>query len=153
MKLISTSMIRTLGFLLVSMVLAGCGPEGTGPTVSELMQKGAKQAVKDDLVAMTPVNFFFKWPSKEGEANLTYNADGTLTATGKHYASGTTSPGTGTWNVNEKGQFCTEQNWTTWKTSNSACYFMYMLPSDQKNAYLSPSGENNVKTFALAIEK
>ena len=153
MRLFSNNLLCVLGALLVSVFLSGCGPQGTGPTVLELTQQGAKQASKADLLAMAPVNFFFKWPNREGEETLTYNANGTLTAMGKHYASGTTSPGTGTWTFNEKGQFCTEKNWTAWNTSASACYFTYLLPSDQKIAYMSPSGESGAKTFILAIEK
>jgi hypothetical protein len=153
MKAAFIRVLRPFGFLAFALALMGSSSGGMASTVGELLQKGAKKAAQADLLAITPVNFFFVWPNKQGEENLTYKADGTLTATGKHYASGTTSPGTGKWTFNDKGQFCTDKWWSEWNSSSSACFYAYVLAADPNNLYLARKEESDEKVFVLNITK
>lgn len=99
-------------------------------TVGELLDKGAKKLGKDDYVALFPATIFAVWPTKQGEEEVFFKPDGTLSANGRHYQSNTTSPGTGTWTVDESGKWCISKYWSTWNTSSKACWFGFVVGNE-----------------------
>jgi len=141
---------RSLVLIISMFALAGCGPEGTGPTIGELLQKGAKKASTPQFAAVMPLKVFFVWPTKEGEDDLIFKPDGTLSGSAKHYASNTTSSAVGTWIVDEQGKFCVEKKLADWNTTVSRCYFAYIHGFD---VFLSLDTDNNSKTFPLTAKK
>lgn len=114
--------------MAVAMALALCAVAAQAQsTVGELLDKGAKKLGKDDFAAQLPATFFSVWPTKQGEEDVLFKPDGTLSANGRHYQSNTTSPGTGTWTVDESGKWCVSKYWSVWNTSSKACWYAFAV--------------------------
>ena len=96
-------------------------------TVGELMAQGGKPLSKEDVLALMPARVEQTWPNRQGEEVLVLSEAGTITGTGYHYASRSTSPAEGTWKVEEDGKVCTPKTFTAWRNSTNLCWYGFQL--------------------------
>ncbi len=107
-------------------------------TVGELLDKGGKKLMKEDYSAMVPFRVAYQWPNRQGEGDLVYAADGTLTGEEYHYSSRSTSPATGTWVVDESGKWCLKKFMQVWNSRTDQCWYSWKLGND----YFGSLGED-----------
>ena len=117
----------TLRSLLAACLLLVFASAHAQSTVGELLDKGAKKLVKADYAALFPATFSYVWLNKEGEGDLLYKSDGTLSGIERHYASRTTSPATGTWTADDNGKWCIKKNLSAWKRDTDLCWYAFVL--------------------------
>jgi hypothetical protein len=96
--------------LLISAIALACaGSAYAQSTLGEILDGGAKKITKEEWMAMLPVKTTDFWPGSVGETELTYKPDGSIFGNAYHYASGSSSPATGTWTVDDSGKVCIAQ--------------------------------------------
>jgi hypothetical protein len=107
-------------------------------TVAELLDKGGKKMLKDDYAALAPFRVVYQWPNRQGEGDLFYAADGTLSGSEYHNSSRSTSPATGTWTVDENGKWCMKKFMQLWNSRTDQCWYSWKLGDD----YYASQGED-----------
>ena len=116
--------------------------------LGELLDKGAKKLSKDDFAALLPATLIYTWPDKQGEGELLFKADGTVSGTEYHKASRSSSTAVGTWNVDDNGKWCIKKYMATWNRNTDTCWYSFVMDgayfgatSDtDRNVVVVPSG-------------
>lgn len=116
--------------------------------LGELLDKGAKKLGKNEYVAALPATFSFVWPNKQGEAELLYKLDGTLSGHERHYQSNSTSASTGTWTIDETGKWCSNKSLEAWGTTFKGCVFGFTLGDE----YFFSASDSDRDSRVLAVK-
>jgi hypothetical protein len=116
---------------ICTVVLLGASFSAIGQsTVGELLEKGGKKLLKDDYTALAPFRVVYQWPNRQGEGDLVYLADGTLSGSEYHNSSRSTSPATGTWVADENGKWCMKKFMQLWNSRTDQCWYGWKLGDD-----------------------
>ena len=117
--------------ILCTALLLGASFSALGQsTVGELLEKGGKKLLKEDYAALVPFRNVYQWPNRQGEGDLVFAADGTLSGSEYHNSSRSTSPATGTWVVDENGKSCIKKFMQLWNTRTDQCWYGWKLGED-----------------------
>ncbi len=103
-------------------------------TVGNLLDKGAKQLMKEDYAAMMPLRIRYQWPQGGGEGDLVFAGDGTLSGSEYQFASSSESPAVGTWTVDDSGKWCMKKTMARWKVNTDKCFVTYRQGDDHYGA-------------------
>lgn len=119
----------TLSVYLIAVGCVGCATQPAGPTLGELLDKGAvrqsQAQVKEQLVGrkLNTVS-----PSGQANVDLTFASDGTFSGVVRSLTSaGAISKSSGTWTVDESGKWCMDETLHDWNMKNKYCHYMYFL--------------------------
>lgn len=124
----------SLKFFLVASATALLGATAQAQTVGDLLDKGAKQLMKEDYAAMMPLRIRYQWPQGGGEGDLVFAADGTLAGSEYQYASSSESPAVGTWTVDDTGKWCMKKTMAKWKVNTDKCFITFRMGDDYYGA-------------------
>jgi hypothetical protein len=120
-------------------------------TVGELLDKGGRKLVKDDYQALVPFRVQYAWPNRQGEGDLVYAADGTLTGF-EYTMQGAQSPATGTWTIADdaSGKWCIKKFMINWNARTDQCWYSWKLGDDYYGSLGDDRGARvmKVKSFA-----
>lgn len=145
--------MRHLTLLSTIMLCAASGPVLGQATLGEILDKGGKKLSRDEYVALLPATMSGPWEDGAGEWSVVYKPDGTFSGTARHYASGSTSPSYGTWEMDEKGRLCSNENLPAWNKTFKGCSYRYLLSGD---LYVVPSDvdrDSKARLRAKGIQK
>jgi hypothetical protein len=94
---------------MAALALACSGPTMAQGNLGELLDMGAKQIQKDELVSLLSGLTMSgeSFTNQGGTIRFGYKADGTVSG-GLRTADGREFPSTGTWKVDDSGKFCRE---------------------------------------------
>lgn len=136
---------RTLGSTIAVATLAVLSACVTGPTLGELLDKGARKMSKAEVVQGLSGKTV-KGDTHGGALNIDnkYSPDGTYTGAqsvlmGQY--KGATTRVAGTWAVDDSGKFCVEEKQLDWDKTASKCWVIYahgdkivLALGDERNA-------------------
>jgi hypothetical protein len=139
--------MRTL--ILFSLAALLAAPAMAQSTVDELLDKGAKKVLKDDYLALMPVRVQYQWPNRQGEGDLVFRADGSLSGTEYHYSSRSDSTATGTHVLEDDGKWCMKKHMPVWNSRTDQCWHNYKLGEDYYAALSDDKGARVMKVKSI----
>lgn len=123
--------VKYLTLIALSMLASSGSTSAQTLTLGEILDRGAVKVSKESFGALLPGGFGPSvWPDKKGEADVTYQADGTFFGHAKHYASGSTSRSMGTWTANPNGKFCVDEKLPDWGKAYQQCFFRFIVDNE-----------------------
>ncbi|MES2960312.1 MAG: hypothetical protein V4792_19140 [Pseudomonadota bacterium] len=137
-------------FILYTAAVLFTSSAAAQSTVGELLDKGAKKILKEDYLAMMPMRLQYQWPNRQGEGDLVFRADGSLSGSEYHYASRSESPATGTHELEDDGKWCMKKHMPVWNSRTDQCWHNYKLGDDYYGAFSDDKGARAIKVKSVS---